>query len=107
MQIALLGRQQFGSFPDVQVGPQQPSLGPHAGQVFTHPVAGLQLSVVQLTPSLQVIAVCEQTPPEQLSVVQALLSLQLIGVCEQVPEGRLHTSVVHPSASSQLALLAT
>ena len=99
--VAFLGRQQFGSLGYVQPGPQQASSRPHAGQVNTHPVAELQVSVVQLTPSLQVIAVCEQTPPEQLSVVHASESLQLIGVCTQVPD--THVSTVHAFASSHWA----
>ena len=76
--VAFLGRQQFGSLGYVQPGPQQASLRPHAGQVNTHPVAGLQVSAVQLTPSLQVMAVKTQPVAGlQLSVVQALLSLPL------------------------------
>jgi len=76
------------------------------GQVIgvnTQPVAALQLSVVQALPSLQVMAVCEQTPPEQLSVVHALPSLQLIGACTQVPD--THVSTVHAFASSHSALV--
>jgi hypothetical protein len=84
---------QSASLGKVQTGPQQPSLRLHAGQVNTHPLAGLQLSVVQVIPSLQVIATFEQTPPEQLSVVHALLSLQLIGVNTQ-PVAGAHVSVV-------------
>ena len=51
-------RQQSRSLPEVHVGPQQLSARPHAGQVNTQPVAGSQLSVVQVMPSLHVIAVC-------------------------------------------------
>ena len=90
----------------MHVGPQQPSFRPHAGQVYTQPVAGLQVSVVQLFPSLQVIAVNTQPVAGlQLSVVQALLSLQVIAVCEQVPAGRLQTSVVQALLSLQSALV--
>ena len=72
------------------------SAEPHAGQVATQPVAESQLSAVQVLPSLQVIAVFEQTPPEQLSVVQALASSQLIGVFEHAAAcvGRAAIAVV-------------
>ena len=48
---------QLGSLGKVQPGPQQPSLRPHAGQVNTQPLAGLQLSAVHEIPSSQFTAV--------------------------------------------------
>src|SRR5437867_235821 len=70
--------------------------------VNTHPVAGLQVSVVHALLSLQVMGV--KTHPVaglQVSVVHALLSLQVIGVLEQTPVAWSHTSVVHALLSSQ------
>ena len=84
--VAPVAPQQFGSFPELQLGPQQPSLRPHAGHVYTQPVAGLQVSVVQLTPSLQEMAV--KTQPVALShesSVQSFPSLQTRGAPAQTP----------------------
>lgn len=79
------------------------------GQVIgvnTQPVAGAHVSVVQVLLSLQVMAVCEQKPPEQLSVVHALESLQLIGVNTQ-PVAGAHASVVQALLSLQVMAVKT
>jgi hypothetical protein len=76
------------------------------------PVAGLQLSVVQMLPSSQLIAVLEQVPFElHVSVVQALLSLQQeasllqLKVFEHTPP--LQVSVVQILVSAHLVLSST
>src|SRR2546426_4054148 len=70
--------------------------------VNTHPVAGLQVSVVHAVLSLQVMGV--KTHPVaglQVSVVHALLSLQVMGV-KTHPVAGLQVSVVHALLSLQV-----
>src|SRR5881397_1303803 len=70
--------------------------------VNTHPVAGLQVSVVHALLSLQVMGV--KTHPVaglQVSVVHALLSLQVMGV-KTHPVAVLQVSVVHALLSLQV-----
>jgi phage-related protein len=64
--------------------------------VWTHPVAGLHMSVVHTLPSLQTTPVPPHTPVVQTSAwVQALPSLQVVPFVfagfEQTPEAGLHT----------------
>jgi hypothetical protein len=85
--------------PPPQVSPVVqafPSVQASALFVNTHPVAGLQVSVVQTLLSLQTTEVPPHTPDVHTSVcVQAVPSLQLVPFgfagFEQTPEGRLHT----------------
>lgn len=92
---------QSGSLPDEQPAGQQPSAGPHAGGVKTHPVDELQLSAVQGLLSLHVIGVFEQTPLLHESLVQRLPSLQLMGV-KTHPVEVLQLSVVQALPSLQV-----
>jgi hypothetical protein len=72
-----------------------------APPVWTHPVAGEQLSTVQAMPSSQLIGSCAQPiAVEQLSVVHTLPSSQLITSCLQPVAGE-QLSAVHALASSQ------
>lgn len=72
---------QSTSLLESQLGPQQPSATPQAGKMFSHPDAGSQESVVQVSPSSQSIGALEQPVTEsQVSAVQALPSLQLTGL---------------------------
>ena len=73
--------------------------------VCLHPLVGLQVSVVQAMPSLQLSGgPPTQLPPLQVSfVVHALPSLQgaLLLVCWQVPDGAEQVSSVQGLPSSQ------
>jgi hypothetical protein len=103
---------QFGGGPPTHVPPEQVSfvvqalLSSHGAVllVYTHPVAGLQLSSVHGFVSAQFGGgPPTQVPPEQVSfVVQALLSLHaaVLLVCTH-PVARLQLSSVHGFVSSQ------
>jgi hypothetical protein len=89
--------------PDVQAWP---SLHGLVLLTFTHPEAGLQESLVQPLPSLQLGGgPPTQLPPEQVSlVVQALPSLQgfeLFAYTQPSPESQ--NSSVHPFPSLQFS----
>ena len=101
--IAVPGRQ----LPPPQVSPvvhASPSSQALALFVYTHPVAGLQVSVVQMLLSLQTVAAPPwQVPAPQTSpVVQAFPSSQaLVLFVNTHPEAGLQLSVVHTLPSLQ------
>ena len=69
----------------------------HPGIVVnTHPAE--QVSLVQMSPSSQVIGVKTQLPPTQASVVQASPSLQVIGVKTQLPAAQASVVQAFPSS---------
>src|SRR5206468_4837310 len=74
--------------------------------VNTHPVAGLQVSVVHALLSLQVMGV--KTHPVaalQVSVVHALLSLQVMGVKTQTVVGWQDSAVQEELSSSAMGVM--
>jgi hypothetical protein len=76
---------------------------PFGALATVHPLAGLQLSVVQAFPSLQVIAVFWQAPAVQVSAVQALESAQLWQIAPASPHVFTLVPVAQaPPASQQL-----
>ena len=96
---------------------QPPFAGPQSGfarqqfaiGVNTHPVAGLQVSVVQALPSLQVNGELTHAPPEHTSpVVHAFPSLHaaVLGAYTQ-PDAGLHESFVHPLESLHVTAVPT
>jgi hypothetical protein len=104
---------QFGAAPPAQLPPEHvsfvvqalPSSQGAELSVWTHPVAGSQVSSVQTLPSLQFGgAPPTQLPPEQVSfVVQALPSLhEAVLFVWTHPVAGLHESSVQPFPSLQL-----
>jgi hypothetical protein len=82
--------------PSTQLSPGGQVIG-----VYTHPEPASQVSVVQRSPSSQVMGSFWQTPPTQESAVHASESSQSIGVLLQVPPTQ--SSIVQGSPSSQSA----
>jgi hypothetical protein len=104
--------QLFPSLHDIgtywQTPPAQESLvhtllSLHTIGVKTHPVAGLQLVIVQGSLAVQFMGMLEQTPLEQESLVHALLSLQSTGVeGTQDPFAGAHTIGKHRLVAAQV-----
>jgi len=102
---------QTNGVPPWQVPPEQispvvqafPSLQDALLGVYTHPVAGLHVSLVHTFESLQTTAVPPQVPPEQISpAVQAFPSLHdAVLLLYTHPVAGLHVSLVHTFESLQ------
>ena len=110
--VQTLASSQTTAVPAKQVPPPQvspvvqafPSSHAFALFVKTHPVAGLQLSVVQTLASSQTIAAPPQTPPLQMSPdVHAFPSSQAaVLFVNTQPAAGSHVSVVHTLPSLQM-----
>ncbi len=89
----------------VQISPSSAQGVPLEALAFTQPEPGLQESLVQAFPSLQLGGeLPTQEPPEQISlVVQALPSLQALVLAGCVQEPPEQTSLVQPLPSSAQA----